>query len=327
VNPKRRGGGALQDAGARPSAPFVSNAMTLAPASAEDLAGQIAAANSRIRGVDLSRLRAIVEHTPEDMTATVLTGMTVAEFQSALGRHRQWVPIDPPRADRVTVGELLAFDLSGPRRYGYGTVREFVIGMRVVLGSGEIIKSGGKVVKNVAGYDLARLFIGARNSLGIIVEVTFKLRPLPEAEVILQTRCGSLKEAASLAQRISDSRLEPVIFDLHNLSGQLTMILGFAGIREDVQAQEQIARQFGFNEPVTVDYDLPGARKVSVLPSKLFDLIAELSGATFIARVGNGIVYYTGGAYQPPPPEMPLRLMARVKDAYDPRHILPEYSA
>ena len=111
------------------------------------------------------------------MTATVEAGMSSGLFRITR-RAGQWLPIDPPNSDRTTIGDLLAHNLSGPRRFGYGTIRDYLIGIKVALANGEIIKAGGKVVKNVAGYDLCKLFIGAKHTLGIIVEATFKLRPL-----------------------------------------------------------------------------------------------------------------------------------------------------
>jgi FAD/FMN-containing dehydrogenase len=299
--------------------------MILAPKSGEELARQISEASARIASVDLSNLRSMIEHAPEDMTATVEAGMTLANFQAALRKHGQWVPLDPPRSAATTIGEILARDLSGPRRCGYGTAREYVIGMRVVIGSGELIKAGGKVVKNVAGYDLCRLFIGARHSLGIIVEATFKLRPVPELETILQRTCESFAEAAGFRALLEP--LEPVILDLHNVHGSLTLVTGFAGIREDVVNQTRIAAAAGFNEAGTLNYEIGEARKASVLPSEIFQFLGEISESRFIARLANGIVYYQGSDYQPAPVKIPMKLMARMKEAYDPKHILPEYSA
>jgi hypothetical protein len=292
--------------------------MILAPLSVEDLGQQIASAPTAIGHVDLSHLNRILEHTPEDMTATVQTGMKLADFQAALAKHGQWVPLDPP--GDPTIGDVLAHNLNGPRRYGYGTVREYVIGLRVVLGSGEIIRNGGKVVKNVAGYDLCRLFLGAKHTLGVIVEATFKLRPLPEAEVILQRRCASLSEAQALLSSLV--QLEPVILDLHNLTGELVFVVGFAGIREDVEIQAETATKLGFNDADNPDYE-PPPHKQSVLPSEVFRALEPGSTEKFVARLGNGIIYSEQARSMP---ELPLTLMRHVKEAFDPRHILPQYA-
>src|SRR5258708_768949 len=129
------------------------------------------------------------------MTATVEAGMTLADIQKQISTRGQWLPIDPPNAEQLSIGSLLATNVSGPRRFGFGTIRDFVIGLQVVLADGRIIHSGGKVVKNVAGYDLMKLFIGSHGSLGIIVEVTFKVLPLPETEQFVEAKCASLEEA------------------------------------------------------------------------------------------------------------------------------------
>src|SRR6185503_10819360 len=159
--------------------------MKLCPSSAEELARSLRDASqaaSRIERIDLSALSRILEHAPEDMTVTVEAGATLASLQRALASRGQWLPVDPPHPERLTLAGLLDTNASGPRRAGFGTIRDYVIGLRVALADGRLIRSGGKVVKNVAGYDLMKLFIGARGTLGVIVEVTFKLLPLPEAE-------------------------------------------------------------------------------------------------------------------------------------------------
>src|SRR5205085_5829061 len=127
-------------------------------------------------------------------------------------------PLDPPNSQTLSIERLLATNACGPRRFGYGTVRDYVIGMAVLLADGRMIHSGGKVVKNVAGYDLMKLFIGSRGSLGVIVEVTFKVLPLPETESFIEVRCNSLDEADQHIEAILKSPLVPVVLDLHNLT-------------------------------------------------------------------------------------------------------------
>jgi FAD/FMN-containing dehydrogenase len=308
--------------------------MILQPHSSDELAAQMAAAaaaGTRITRVDLAHLSQLIEHTPEDMTATVQAGMTLEAFQQILRRAGQWLAIDPPNPATLTISDLLAHDLSGPRRCGYGTIRDYLIGIKVVLGEGQLIKAGGKVVKNVAGYDLCKLFIGARHSLGIIVEATFKLRPLPEAESFVQAELDSPEHLAALAKALLSSATEPVICDAHNLSGKLTLVAAFAGMREDVELQISVAKSLGFLEidpPRYYEAFWAGApsHKTSVLPSKTLDTIATINPAQFLAHLGNGIIYYRGGT---PPAEqpMPLKLMERVKNTYDPKQILPAYTA
>src|SRR6267378_4386008 len=156
---------------------MILRASTVAEVS-DTLAGACAS-KSRIESVDLRAMSNILEYRPEDMTVTIHTGISLAVLQTQLANRGQWLPIDPPNPERLTIDELLNRNLSGPRRFGYGTIREHLIGLTAVLADGRIIHNGGKVVKNVAGFDLCKLFVGSHWSLGIIVEATFKLRPLP----------------------------------------------------------------------------------------------------------------------------------------------------
>lgn len=301
--------------------------MTIQPATVEDLARAMIG-GERIERADLSRLNRVLEHNPEDMTATVEAGLTLGDFQAALRPHKQWAPIDPPRSGGLSIVDLLARDWSGPRRFGYGTVREHVIGMRMVLGSGEVIKAGGKVVKNVAGYDLCRLFIGARHSLGIIVEAAFKLRPLPEREVLLERSCTSFDQAGELFRTIRESAVEPIVLDLHNISGQWVMVLGLAGAIEDVEQQLAAAGKLGFaqTEGESLSYDEARVdwNRISVLPTEALGRLRSLPDGLFVARLGNGVIYHE--RLPKPDTEGPADLMARVKRTYDPKNLLPSYS-
>ncbi|HIG81295.1 MAG TPA: FAD-binding oxidoreductase, partial [Verrucomicrobiales bacterium] len=103
----------------------------------------------------------LIEHVPEDMTATVQAGMSLGDFQTQLAQQNQWLPVDPPCPADRSIGALLAGNTTGPRRFGFGTVRDWLIGIAVVLPDGRLIRNGGKVVKNVAGFDLCKLFIGS----------------------------------------------------------------------------------------------------------------------------------------------------------------------
>jgi FAD/FMN-containing dehydrogenase len=315
--------------------------MVLHRASVEELCRALAEASARgerITGFDLRALDRVREYTPEDMTVTVEAGLTLEALQQRLAERGQWLPIDPPHADRLSIGALLATNASGPRRHGYGTIREHLIGLRVALADGRLIKAGGKVVKNVAGYDLCKLFVGSFGSLGVIVEATFKVQPLPESEQFVQAGCESLEQAGRLIEAVVESGLTPVVLDLHNLSPlpprpapRLTAVLGFAGTREEVAWQIDQARAAGFHSPADLEHEarfwaagsVGAPRKLSVLPSKLSEAIVTLGDVSFIARAGNGVIYYRGGP-EPPKAELPLKLMQRVKESYDPKHLLPE---
>src|SRR6266567_5120240 len=128
------------------------------------------------------RLTRILEHEAPDMTCQVEAGITLASLQAQLAEKGQRLSLDPPGKEQITLGGLLATNASGPKRLRYGTARDLVIGLRVVQANGDIARSGGRVVKNVAGYDLNKLYIGSMSTLGIISEVNLKLHPLPPAE-------------------------------------------------------------------------------------------------------------------------------------------------
>ena len=151
--------------------------------------------------LDTGGLGRLLAHDHADLTATVEAGVTVSELQARLAEHGQFVAIDPPLPDRATVGGTLAVGLSGPLRWQGWAPRDLVIGMRVVSPGGVVTKSGGRVVKNVSGYDMSRMHIGGLGTLGVIAEVSFKLTPLPagEATVLASFRSAADAFAAGLS--------------------------------------------------------------------------------------------------------------------------------
>jgi len=158
--------------------------------------------------LDTARLDRVIDHDPANLTVTVESGITLPALQSSLSAQRQFVPVDPPFFERSTLGGIVAGNLNGPRRSYYGSVRDLVIGMKVSLISGERIKAGGKVVKNVAGYDMCKLFVGSLGTLGVITEVTLRLAPLPESsETALVS--GDLALAQKFADQLLHSPLLP----------------------------------------------------------------------------------------------------------------------
>ena len=166
--------------------------------------------------VSTQRLTRIIEHEPADLVAIAEAGVTLGAFNGALAHKGQWLPIDPPDdVDRgyATIGGVVATGLGGAQQFGYGAPRRHVIGMKVVLADGSLIKVGGRVVKNVAGYDLCKLFTGSYGTLGVIVEVNFKLRPLP-FETSTVVAAGRRDDLLAGGQRVIDSRLFPVAVEL-----------------------------------------------------------------------------------------------------------------
>ena len=275
--------------------------------------------------VSLEAVADLVEHVSEDMTATVQAGMTLAEFQSRLAKANQWLPVDPPQPETVTIGELLADNLNGPRRFGFGTIRDWVIGLAVVLPDGRLIRNGGKVVKNVAGFDLCRLFVGAKNELGIIVEAAFKLQPLPEAEAHLAQCFETRGQAEALLEKIWASDLQPTVLDLYRIDGEpLTLLAGFAGPSADVETQSDAANALGFADEASLDYDTRFRQTAlsftSVAPGNLISTLLNLGEESFVARAGNGVIYHTSAKVsEVPSPD----LQKRVKAIFDPKGVLP----
>jgi glycolate oxidase FAD binding subunit len=151
----------------------------------------------------------IVEYNPPDLTITVEAGVALETLDALLAEHGQWLPWLPPAPGRASVGGLLAAGASGPLRLGYGAPRDWVLGMQVALADGRLVKSGGKVVKNVAGYDTHKLHIGALGTLGVIVAATFKVFPRPERTGALLAGCADRAAALALAERLRERPLTP----------------------------------------------------------------------------------------------------------------------
>lgn len=297
--------------------------MTLKPRTISELQELL----PRSRGVDpvlLDSVANLIEHVPGDMTATVQAGMRLADFQARLAKASQWLPVDPPNPKTMTIGGLLAANLNGPRRFGCGTIRDWLIGLAVVLPDGRLIRNGGRVVKNVAGFDLCRLFVGARDTLGIIVEATFKLLPLPEADACLGKPCDSLGEAEELLEKIWTSEIQPSVLDLHRIDdGPLTLVIGFAGPSADVEAQSEFATGLGFAGGASLDYDARFRRTTphftSVAPADLASTLRTLGDESFVARAGNGVIYHPSAK----PLNLPIpELQQRVKEMFDPEGVI-----
>jgi len=178
---------------------------------AEGAGSQIAIGN-RLRTVDLlvssARMNQVLAYSPSDLVVTVEPGVTLRQLRERLAKDNQMLPVDPLCRQDATLGGVLASGLSGPLRTGYGTLRDMTIGLHVVYPSGQIVHTGGKVVKNVAGYDMTKLFIGSMGTLAYVTEITFKLRPQPQyAELCLIA--GNLQSLTAIAARILDSNLLP----------------------------------------------------------------------------------------------------------------------
>jgi len=161
-----------------------------------------------------TRLSRLVEHEPADLVATAEAGMMLADFNREVGRAGQWLPLDPPGAEGATLGGVVATGAAGAQAFGYGAPRSHVLGMKVALAGGRVIRVGGRVVKNVAGYDLCKLFTGSQGTLGVILEITFRLRPRPRREATLVVRSNDLGELVGAARALVTSQLLPVASEL-----------------------------------------------------------------------------------------------------------------
>jgi glycolate oxidase FAD binding subunit len=168
--------------------------------------------------LSLARLDRITSYEPGDLVVTVQAGVRLADLQVALARNDQWLPLDPPYAS-ATIGGILATGSSGPRRLGYGTAKDMLLGLRVCGGSGIITKSGGRVVKNVTGYDLHKLQVGAFGSLGVLLEANFKVQPRPQVSAAFVYGCPDLATAHRLLLDVRASSLRPVALEALDAEG------------------------------------------------------------------------------------------------------------
>ena len=199
--------------------------------------------------VSTLRLNQIIEHEPADLIAIAQAGVTLTDFNAKLAENGQWLPLDPPDDGRATLGGVVATGIGGPQQFGYGPPRGSVIGMKVVLADGTMIKAGGRVVKNVAGYDLCKLFTGSYGSLGIITELNFKLRPRPAREATVIVR----EDLRNSARTIVEARLFPVASEIVND----VLLVRFAGNEKGVAYQiEQASKLLKNAEVVMDDVDL-----------------------------------------------------------------------
>ena len=149
--------------------------------------------------LSLNRMDRLLAHEPDDLYFEGEAGLALDELQGRVSEHGQWLPIDPPGAASASLGATVGIGCSGPLRAGFGTPRDHVLGATLVTGDGRLLRLGGKVVKNVAGFDLLKLIAGSWGTLGVITEVTARLHPLPEVDRTLLFKCGDASECAALA--------------------------------------------------------------------------------------------------------------------------------
>jgi glycolate dehydrogenase FAD-binding subunit len=185
----------------------------------------------------------IVEYQPADMVMVVEAGVTLAEVQAASREHRQQLALDPPWPERATVGGIVATGACGPRRARYGAVRDLIIGVHLVRADGAVARGGGKVVKNVAGFDLPKLACGSLGTLGLIAGANFRLHPLPEASEAVVVPGLSASEVVETVARLRAAQLEPTALAAVRGPAGYDLALRFEGFGKGVQHQMAKFRQ------------------------------------------------------------------------------------
>jgi glycolate oxidase FAD binding subunit len=271
--------------------------------------------------VDLTALTQVIDYPARDMTITVQAGLTLAALDAVLRQEQQRLPVDVPLPTRATLGGALSTNASGPRRLGHGTFRDYVIGLSAINDQGAEVKAGGRVVKNVAGYDLCKLLTGAWGTLGILTQLTFKLRPRPELTAVLPIgvtpdqvgpmlealhasrtgpcvatlvdattarNCAAVPTSAGVLFVGFEAKAETVAWQLTQLPADLAAVGGVFGTIYRAAEAEQVLAVLA-DWPLTTPGNL--GLKANLLPSELAPWLATLLRTPenrVLAQVGNG---------------------------------------
>jgi glycolate oxidase FAD binding subunit len=228
--------------------------------------------------VSTAKLNTLLVHRHGDLTATAHAGVTLAQLNHELARHGQWLPVDSA-FDAATIGGIVATNDAGPLRHRYGTPRDLLIGVTLALTDGRLVKAGGTVVKNVAGYDLGKLVSGSFGSLAAIVDATFKLLPIPQASATLEAAYDKGEALARDVMQISASQLEPVAFDVRLDEDRYRLFVCFASSPASVAAQSESAQRL-LSVPVSV---LTGDREAAAWEAQVR---APWTGTATVVRFG-----------------------------------------
>ncbi len=260
-------------------------------------------------GISATRMNSVLAYEPDDMTVTAQAGMTVGALNCVLASHRQWLPSDPVAPDATSIGALIGAAKAGPFRLSQGTVRDLLIGVRFVGHGGRIVRGGGRVVKNVAGYDLMKVLTGSFGTLGIVVEATFKVRPAPESHAVALGAFAGLHDALAAARAANDglplAHLELVSADFgekFGRRGKFVLAAGFSGSPPELDYQQSKLlallgeAEIRSGEPARQTYELlrdfdPGAAlcaQISVPPAALGRCLEECS-TSFLAHAASGV--------------------------------------
>ena len=289
---------------------------TSRPASVDDLAAALRESSGtvRVRGsgtkwswgatapdpdtvFDMTAMNRLVEHAAGDLVVTAQAGARLSDVQASLGEAGQWLALDPPEAD-ATIGGVVATASSGPRRLRFGTPRDLLIGITVVLADGTIAHSGGKVVKNVAGYDLGKLFTGSFGTLGVIAECTFRLHPVAPARRVVTV---ALADPGPLVTEILRSALEPVALEWAGerlyavfetveaaVESQSRSLVSLAG---GGQVTDRLPAEFGARPWAPGDIGLKVTHRLSSLSAVVDVVRRQLPGCRLTAHAGSGVLH------------------------------------
>jgi glycolate oxidase FAD binding subunit len=286
----------------------------------EALASAHREGSTRRIGEDLTGhgLNRILEHDPGDLTCTVEAGVRLSELRTVLAAAGQRLSLDPP--GDPTIGALLALNLSGPLRHRFGAPRDLVLGVTVVLGDGTVANAGGKVVKNVAGYDLARLVCGSEGRLAFIVRASLRLHPLPKAT---RTLVVETEDSALVVSRLLRSQLQPSALDILH-PGRVAVL--FEGSPRAVEAQlAQAVSLVGGNRSGGEIWEEGRARqagatsRVRFPPGDLADALPSLDEA--VIRPAAGVAYGLARIPVDTPPDV-RRLFDAIRGELDPGGVL-----
>jgi glycolate oxidase FAD binding subunit len=252
--------------------------------------------------LDLTGLDRVVEHVAGDLTVVAEAGVRLADLQAQVGRAGQLLGLDPPE-DGATLGGVVSANASGPRRLRYGTTRDLLIGITVVLADGTVAHAGGKVVKNVAGYDLGKLFTGAHGTLGVVVSTTWRLHPVPPARRVVTLELPDAAAAGPVSVALARSTLTPSAVELiAGADGTARLVVLFESIAESVagQAGAAVALLGGGEESEDLPEDFgrrPGGAddvllRLAHAPASLSAVLGALpAGTALAAHAATGVTY------------------------------------
>jgi glycolate oxidase FAD binding subunit len=294
------------------------------PSSLAEASEALAVANAarqplRIDSSLTAGLHRVLEHEAGDLTCTVEAGVRLSALQETLAAHGQRLSLDPP--GDPTIGALLAENASGPLRHRFGAPRDLVLGVTLVLGDGTVASSGGKVVKNVAGYDLARLVCGSRGRLALVARASFRLHPLPKAVTTLAVETD---DAAGVVAALLASQLQPSALDVLHPG---CVLLLFEGSPAAVAAQAGAAQALvGGREVGAEAWEASRERQAAARgrvrfdPGSLAETLAQLDEA--VVRPAAGVAYTPSDTVSQGRDPALERLLERIRLAFDPHGVL-----